>query len=178
MNITLRERFDRKWILEPFSGCWIWTFSRNSTGYGQIKVDGKMMKAHRVSWLLYKGPIDLGLFVCHKCDIRPCVNPDHLFLGTQLDNMRDSYRKGRYHNGNADLNPDKVSALRLLAKAGVKYQELGKVFGIKAAAASRAARGVTWPKLPDATGPRPSRWSKRKSALLPKNNLDLFPSTE
>lgn len=76
--------------------CWLWIGSRLPTGYGTFRVGKKVKRAHRVSWELHNGPIiDGSLLVCHTCDNPMCVNPDHLFLGTNLDNMRDRNAKGR-----------------------------------------------------------------------------------
>ncbi len=75
-----------------------WEFDGNiSHGYGRLTVDGKRVLAHRYSYEKFVGPILEGLMVCHKCDNPPCVNPDHLFLGTQLDNIRDCIAKGRFN---------------------------------------------------------------------------------
>jgi len=90
---TLEERFWAK--VERGEGCWLWTASRTSTGYGQINVDHRPLKAHRVAWELTYGPIPDGLFVCHHCDVPLCCRPDHLFLGNDADNMRDCAAKGR-----------------------------------------------------------------------------------
>src|SRR4051812_8621743 len=79
-------------------GCWIWMGHINHLGYGKIKIDGLNLAVHRVSWEKHHGPIPDGLKVLHVCDIRCCFNPDHLFLGTQLDNVRDMYAKRRNPN--------------------------------------------------------------------------------
>lgn len=77
-------------------GCWEWQAKRFDNGYGSFAVSrNKNQGAHRVAWELTNGPIPAGMSVLHHCDNRPCVRPDHLFLGTQLDNMRDMLAKGR-----------------------------------------------------------------------------------
>lgn len=85
--------------------CWLWTGAkRGKSGYGAMKYNGKVVATHRVSWMIHNGEIPDGLNVCHKCDVRLCVNPDHLFLGTQSDNMMDCSNKGRlYVNPNRPL---------------------------------------------------------------------------
>lgn len=91
----LAGKFHDKYIPEPNSGCWIWTAALDGRGYGKIKHAGKFLQAHRVSWEFKNGKILNGLFVCHKCDVRCCVNPSHMFLGTCQDNLTDMVNKGR-----------------------------------------------------------------------------------
>jgi hypothetical protein len=99
VHTSLLERFEAKIQPEPNSGCWLWDSSLTGGGYGTIglgtRAQGKEL-AHRVSWELFRGEIADGLWVLHKCDVRCCVNPDHLFLGTHSDNMRDCVAKNRH----------------------------------------------------------------------------------
>src|SRR5690242_17489981 len=105
------ERFWSK--VKKTSGCWLWTRSRTKAGYGQFtvrKVSQQPLYAHRIAWMLMRGKIPDGKHVLHDCDVRHCVNPDHLFLGTQQDNNEDRDRKGRTASGDtngARTRPDR-----------------------------------------------------------------------
>ncbi len=92
----LKERFEEKYIACPMSGCWLWTASLNSWGYGNMRGLDRVERSHRIAWQLYRGEIPLDLQVCHKCDVPSCVNPDHLYLGTQKQNMRDVSKRDRH----------------------------------------------------------------------------------
>jgi hypothetical protein len=82
-------------VIVTADGCWEWQRYRLQTGYGRMTVDHRMANAHRVSYELFVGPIPLGMFLCHHCDNPPCCNPEHLFVGTPLDNTLDAKAKGR-----------------------------------------------------------------------------------
>lgn len=93
-----RERFWSK-VDQVEDGCWLWQGTMLRQGYGCFKIAGKMHKAHRVAYTLVMGVIPSGLLVCHHCDNRSCVRPDHLFLGTTKDNVQDAKKKGRLATG-------------------------------------------------------------------------------
>ena len=96
MATSIRERFEDKYIPVTESGCWIWTASINKQGYGQLMVDGRPKGAHRVSYELHVGKITDNLFVLHDCDTPSCVNPNHLHLGTNSDNMKECVERKRH----------------------------------------------------------------------------------
>lgn len=87
------ERFFSK--VDKTENCWNWIAAKRYKGYGCFRINGKLVDSHRVSWVIHNGAIPDGLFVLHTCDNRLCVNPAHLFLGTNYDNVQDCIRKGR-----------------------------------------------------------------------------------
>lgn len=90
----IEERFWAK--VNKTETCWLWTGAKQRLGYGHISIgNDRFTSAHRLAYELANGPIPDGLFACHRCDNPACVRPDHLFLGTQQDNLRDAWRKGR-----------------------------------------------------------------------------------
>lgn len=94
MKLSLNKQFWNR--VEKTNICWLWTGAkRDNNNYGCLVVNGKRILAHRFSWILHNGYIPKKMCVLHKCDNPPCVNPAHLFLGTQSDNMHDMYKKGR-----------------------------------------------------------------------------------
>ena len=144
-------------------GCWIWTaatYLPPRFPYGRFKYNGATGPAHRVAWILDGKEISDGLWVLHKCDNPKCVRPDHLFLGTPLDNVRDCYSKGRQSkeysqllnrfgdkNGNVKLSePEAVEILSKL-KAGMKPMRLAEVYGVTVGAIYHLRSGFTWPNL-------------------------------
>jgi hypothetical protein len=144
----LKERFERR-ILKSESGCWLWTGAHGSSGYGHIGLNGKVLDTHRVSFELYRHRIPDGLFVLHHCDVKSCVNPEHLFLGTQTENLLDMTRKGRRswasgeNSGSAKLTAEKARKIREDTRSHrtiAKEYEIGKstVGAIKTGKAWRA----------------------------------------
>ncbi len=124
--------------VEKGRGCWLWTGTKNRGGYGRVTIKKPVTAmAHRVAWELAKGPIPSGLSVLHRCDVPGCVNPKHLWLGTNADNMRDMFAKGRRptislkgsaHPG-AKLTEEQVREIRA-AKGSRSYRELIAAYGI------------------------------------------------
>lgn len=133
---TLRGRFEEKYIPVTESGCWLWTGPYYPNGYGRITSKGKEILAHRLSYKLYKGQIEEGKVVMHTCDVRCCVNPDHLKVGTQKENLHDMYDKGRRiqtgeHNHRAKLTEKEVKEIRTKYRKGViTYKQLGEEYNV------------------------------------------------
>ncbi|WP_183041497.1 HNH endonuclease signature motif containing protein [Caldibacillus debilis] len=123
------KRVDKK----SDNGCWEWKGYLTPNGYGQLKVKQKNVYAHRYSYELHYGRIPDNLAVCHKCDNRKCVNPSHLFLGTQRDNIHDMDKKGRrvVRPGTMKITRRDANEIRLFHKKGVSVNELSKKYGLK-----------------------------------------------
>ena len=150
-NAPLKDRFDEKCLPVSDSGCWIWTENTNYLGYGLMKVNGKNVAAHRLSYKLHIGDIPEGMHVLHKCDVRPCVNPSHLFLGTHADNMRDMAEKGRTrdHSGEnnyrAKLTWDDVNKIRRLHKTQkINQSAIAREYGVNKTTISCICNNKTW----------------------------------
>ena len=147
---TPAERVERRSIPEPNSGCWLWLGGLTHDGYGWASWMYKSMGVHRLSWFAHYGEIPKGLCVLHRCDVRCCVNPDHLFLGTPQDNTDDMIRKGRdvkiivplgSENARAKLTEADVHLILSSPLNGVK---LGKMLGVSSVNIYNIRNGHRW----------------------------------
>lgn len=139
-RMTRDEKIAKFWSnVDKTGDCWTWTAATRS-GYGAFGFDGKVQRAHRLAWELTRGPIPDGIIVMHACDNPPCVNPDHLRLGTNQDNSNDATERGRM----GKLTTDQVVEARLMAKHGAGHPEIAARFGVNRSTISYIVRGDTW----------------------------------
>lgn len=156
INITpgLEHRFWSK--VQKGDGCWEWTGRPTKAGYADIRVGGRKVLVHRLSYLLHNGTLDPDLDVLHRCDNRLCVRPDHLFVGTQADNVRDMLNKGRHnwqpnsgkrpfgeHHWCAKLTEQQVREIRQTGNA-LTQSGLALQFGVTRATIGKILRGNIW----------------------------------
>lgn len=147
-------QINRFWTHVNCSGgpeaCWLWTGHISENGYGVASIKGKGYKAHRVSYFIEHGRIDNDWLVLHRCDVRACVNPAHLFLRTPKDNSQDAVKKGRNtklygeQNGKTKLTRAAVLAIRRICKRGVYQKSVAKQFGVSEATVSYVVNGGRW----------------------------------
>jgi len=134
--------------------CWNWIGGTTGRGYGHFYDGTKEMLAHRFSYILSHGSIPDGLYICHTCDHPLCVNPNHLFAGTQKDNLKDASMKGRQlrpnpatgeNNGNSKLTKENVKKIKsLLNQTGFTLTEIGDTFGVGHSTISAIKKGIIW----------------------------------
>lgn len=145
---TLRDHFLAYCFPGDPDECWDWTGSLDSNGYGHFKHRDKKVNSHRVAYEIYNGEIPPGMSVCHKCDRRLCNNPNHLFLGTQRDNMADMYKKNRHaygeRNGISKLNPVSVREIRNLHSTGKPVSDIARKFDVSARNIRNIINRDTW----------------------------------
>lgn len=153
---TVEKRIEKFWkkvsSYHDHNDCWVWKGAKNTSGYGLFWWgDCKWKLAHRLSWELTSGPIPDGICVCHHCDNRLCVNPHHLFLGSNADNVADRERKGRRRpprgtmNGRSKLTYEQVAEIRRIYVRGQTRQvDLANQFGVAQTMISNIVLGRNW----------------------------------
>ncbi len=156
-RIPLATRFLAKCSPEPTTGCWLWTGLTDKDGYGRIVKPGKInARAHRVSYELHVGEIPSGMLVCHRCDVPACVNPAHLFLGTNRENLGDMAAKGRQwpfgiHHPLAKLTNERVSEIRTAHASGESQRSLARRYGLARPTIRNVVERTTWKHVAVAT---------------------------
>lgn len=135
-------RFFRKVNKHTLTGCWLWTGTTNTLGYGHFKADtDTTVRAHRWSYEYHIGPIPEGMLVMHKCDTPGCVNPDHLEVGTPKENSEDCVRKGRRKGTHKRLTTLQREQIRLLKAEGVQIADIARILGTTRSTVWRWTRG-------------------------------------
>ena len=149
--IRLKKKLEEKSCTNIATGCIEWTgLNIKHFGYGAVGFKGKQMRAHRASWLVYKGEIPKGKLVCHKCDNPKCINVEHLFLGTYKENMEDMLAKKRgvfvngENSGPSKLNEKQILDIRLKKSQGLSGKTLANIYGVSESNISAIVCRKTW----------------------------------
>ena len=144
-KLPLLERFWKK--VNKTDGCWLWTGALRPDGYARMGIEKKMYYVHRVSWQLTRGAIPPNMNALHRCDVKHCVNPKHLYIGTDKDNCRDRQQRNPVdpeRRPNAVMTWEKVFQLRNLHSRGTPTTTLSRLFGIDIGHTWRIAVGQLW----------------------------------
>lgn len=142
VSIDPYRRFAEKYRIDQ-NGCHIWTSTVKKDGYGQFWLSGKPVKAHQAAYLLFIGPIPSGQCVLHRCDVRTCVNPAHLYAGTHKQNTRDMFSRGRAV-GKRKVTDEQVAAILADLEAGHPQQIIAARFGVHQTTISQIKRRRVW----------------------------------
>lgn len=145
------ERFLSHVPDRPGVGCWLWGGFLYPSGYGQFWLNGRNMTAHRAAFELFVAPIPAGAVVCHRCDVKACVRPDHLFAGPQALNIADKVEKDHQakgvDHGSAVLTEEQVRMIRTLREAGHGLRPLAQTFGVTKSTVHAIVTRKSWKHL-------------------------------
>ncbi|CAN5814747.1 HNH endonuclease [soil metagenome] len=135
-------------VVHDETSCWLWT-GATQNGYGVLNIEKQLIRSNRFVYSLIFGDIPAGMFVCHRCDVRGCCRPSHLFLGTNTDNMRDAVQKGRTRQGEkhplSALTTAQVIEIRRLCAAHVQsMRSIAKIYGVRHQAISKIVHKKRW----------------------------------
>jgi len=129
------------------NGCWVWSGTIMWRGYGTVVYKQRIIRAHRLSWEIHNGKIPEGMYVCHHCDNPPCVNPDHLFLGTPQDNVADMDKKGRRNpRKGEELKISKLNKIKVIDifTSDLGRSELASMYSVSLTSILNIKNGNTW----------------------------------
>ncbi len=154
VNAKIISKFNNR-VDKSLSDCWIWTGGIGSPGYGIFYIDGKNYAAHVISYRIYKGNIPKDKIICHTCDNRACVNPEHLWLGTYKENMQDCIAKGRFKpiakrrmfgetNPQCILKESDIETIKRLRDNGLALQKIADKYGVCRETIRKIIIGKTW----------------------------------
>ena len=152
--MLLKEKLLSEVVIQD-NGCWKFTGCWDGSGYGQITHEGRRVRAHVASYEVHKGPVPTGLYVLHTCDNRWCTNPEHLWVGTHVENIKDMWNKGRgvlqctkgEFNGQAKLYEKDVVEIRYLASCGDSLAELSRTYSVDITTIWKIVHRKTWRHL-------------------------------
>ncbi len=152
-GLSTRDRLLDSVEYDTNGGCWLWTGTLNADGYGRLNVERVIHPTHRLAWREFNGSIG-DKNVLHKCDVRACINPNHLFLGTQRDNVDDMLAKGRNRRGSAlpasKLSEEQIPEIRRLLREGKTSYRIGPMFGVHPSTIDAIAVGRSWAHVKEA----------------------------
>ena len=157
LRSIFRENYDedvKKKLLSSIkineNGCWEWQKAKHRQGYGHCPYKRKCLLAHRVSWMVFKGNLPDDILVCHHCDNPPCINPDHLFLGTDKDNTLDHIKKGKSKKSRGEnhyfskLTEKEVKEMRKMRERKIKIKDISRKFNIHVSTAKNICLRKSW----------------------------------
>lgn len=147
-GLSLKDRFYSKFKINEDNGCWEWMATKFPNGYGCFKLNRKSVGAHRVSYEIHNGKINKNMVICHHCDNPSCVNPEHLFVGTQKENLLDRKLKGRSvegnKNGRCKLSDKDILAIKRLLAEKIDQRDIAKSYGVAQTTISAINLNKSW----------------------------------